>query len=224
MSDDQPTLVNAEPTLPQQIHIAMSGLIGAGKTTLAAKIAEKLNLPLYREKVEDNPCLAEFYENPVANAFTLQISLLAQRLGDQNQIAWNSKGAVQDRSLYEDLAFCKMLLKGGYMTQRQYDVYLELFNKVVWQLPKPDIIIHLVTPPEQCMQRIVQRNRGIESGITLEYLQNLNNVYEEFLDEIHTKLFVVTLEWSEFKDVDQVIKAVTAEYTKTTRMHHITLQ
>jgi deoxyadenosine/deoxycytidine kinase len=124
MSDD-------EPTLPQQIHIAMSGLIGAGKTTLAAKIAEKLNLPLYREKVEDNPCLAEFYENPVANAFTLQISLLAQRLGDQNQIAWNSKGAVQDRSLYEDLAFCKMLLKGGYMTQRQYDVYLELFNKVV---------------------------------------------------------------------------------------------
>jgi deoxyadenosine/deoxycytidine kinase len=216
-------MLGDDSTLPEQIHIAMSGLIGAGKTTLAAKIAEKLNLPLYREKVEDNPCLAEFYENPVANAFTLQISLLAQRLGDQNQIAWNTKGAVQDRSLYEDLAFCKMLLKGGYMTQRQYDVYLELFNKVVWQLPKPDIIIHLVTPPERCMERIVQRNRGIESGITLEYLQNLNNVYEEFLDEIHTKLFVVTLDWSEFKDVDQVIKAVTAEYTKTTRMHHITL-
>lgn len=203
------------------LHIAISGLIGAGKTTLGTKLAESLNLPLYCEKVSDNKCLEEFYKDQQRNAFLLQISLLAQRLRQQYVINWNIEGGVQDRSIYEDLIFCRMLLASGKLSQLEYDTYLQLWNDISSQLPRPDIIIHLNVTPEVSLERIRKRSRGMENGITLDYLTALDKAYSDFLRELSRNSFVIVVEWSEFIEHEIVIQKIKKVWETASTMHYI---
>jgi deoxyadenosine kinase len=206
------------------LYVSFSGLIGAGKTTLAAALAEELQLPLYCEKVSENKCLTEFYKNQKKNAFLLQISLLTQRLRQQYMINWNEKGAVQDRSIYEDLIFCKMLLNLGLLTDLEYNTYLELWNVVSSQLPRPDIIIHLDVTPAQSLERIRKRGREIESGITLSYLESLHLAYQDFLPEIGKKTVVIVIPWPDFIDREHIAAKVREVWESPNRLHYIVLE
>lgn len=206
------------------LHIAISGLIGAGKTTLSQKISTSLGLPLYCEKVTDNKCLEEFYKDPKRNAFLLQISLLAQRLRQQYVINWTTQGGIQDRSIYEDLIFCRMLLASGMLSQLEYETYFALWNDISSQLPRPDIIVHLKVKPETSLERIQQRGREMENGITLEYLQELSTAYDEFLHELSRNTFVIVLEWSEFIDHEIVIEKIKQVWETSPALHYINLK
>lgn len=206
------------------LHISMSGLIGAGKSTLAADLAHKLNLPLYQEKVSDNQCLEKFYTDQERYGFLLQISLLTQRLNDQHKLAWSESGGVQDRSIYEDIVFCRMLHESGKMSDLEFETYLKHWKTVSTQLPIPDIIVHLQVSPKECMWRIAERGRDMEGGITLDYLTRLNSEYERFLEEISKKIFVISIDWSVFKSTDKVIAAIKKVWENAGNLHHISVR
>jgi len=203
------------------LHISLSGLIGAGKSTLAKQLSEGLGLPLFEEKVAGNDCLEAFYKDEERNAFLLQISLLAQRLDVQHVLAWNKTGGVQDRSIYEDRVFCRVLHKRGKMTDLELKTYRSLWNTICRQLPQPDVILHLRVPPKECLNRIKERSRGIESGIDLDYLVDLNEAYDEYLEEISKKMFVITIDWSDYRGVDDVIATLKRVWENASRVHHV---
>ena len=156
------------------MFIGISGIIGAGKSTLAQNLAARLNYKLFNEPVDDNPYLEDFYSDMNRWGAMMQIHLLFRRFEQHQQIVWNSeKGAVQDRTIYEDTIFARMLHESGFIDRRDYNTYLGHFNLMKRFLVYPDILLYLRVNPETSLNRIAQRGRKAEEGITLEYMQKL---------------------------------------------------
>lgn len=204
------------------VFIGISGLIGAGKSTLATALAKKLSLPVYYEPVEDNIYLADFYKDMAKEAFPMQVYLLNKRFAQQQVIIWQGKGGVQDRTIYEDSIFAKMLADSGLMSQRDYDTYRDLFGHMSNFMKKPNIIVHLDVSPEESHRRITSRNRGCESGITLEYLQNLHAAYESFIQEINRMIPVIKVDYERFRTIDEMAEAIAEKYKNMMNIQHIT--
>ena len=180
-----------------KLHIGISGIIGAGKTTMAASVGEVLGSPIYYEPVIDNEYLADFYSNMERYAFNMQIYLLNKRFKQQQKLIWSDEGGVQDRTIYEDSIFARMLYESGMMDKRDYDTYTELFNNMSNFMKKPDIIVHLDITPEESLWRIKQRGRECEKNVTIEYLISLKNAYDLFLSEISSHIRVIRIDWND---------------------------
>jgi len=204
------------------VFIGISGLIGAGKTTLATALAKKLSLPVYYEPVTNNEYLADFYKDIKKYSFNMQVYLLNERFKQQQVIIWQGQGGVQDRTIYEDSIFAKMLCESGLMDQRDYRTYLSLFQHMSNFMKKPNIIVHLDVQPEESLRRIKLRNRGVESGISLEYLNNLYNAYEVFLQEISRIIPVIKVDYNRFRTVEEMAEAIVEQYNTMTNIRHVT--
>jgi len=212
--------------MEEKIYISLSGLIGAGKTTLAKRLAEKLKLPVYHESVQDQELLNKFYRKPKKYAFVLQYKLLNDRYEQQQQIIWSNKGAIQDRSIYEDGVFVKMLYKDGVLNKDQYDTYNKTFSLMSRNMTHATCIVHLDVTPEEALRRIRLRNREMEKGITLEYLTNLNESYKEFTNDISKTIPVIFIDWSEFyeDDIDFIANAILDTIQNITKIHRLDLK
>merc|ERR1712146_340258 len=103
----------------------------------------------------------------------MQIFLLNKRFRQQQQIVWQGSGGVQDRTIYEDSIFARMLRDSGHMDERDFKTYMELFQNMANFMKKPNIIVHLDLTPEESYRRIQLRKRECESGIPVEYLKAL---------------------------------------------------
>ena len=123
--------------------IGISGLIGAGKTTLAKALGKVLNLPVYYEPIIENEYLEDFYRDMKRYSFSFQIYLLNCRFRQHQQVLWNGTGGIQDRTLYEDSIFAKVLYEDGNMEEREYKTYLNLFKSMSNFMKKNTLIIHL---------------------------------------------------------------------------------
>lgn len=205
----------------QELFIGISGIIGAGKTTLAEALASKLGLPVHYEPVIDNVYLADFYVDMSKYAFALQVYLLNKRFKQQQQIVWGGKGGVQDRTIYEDSVFARMLRDSGHMEERDYATYCELFKNMSNFMKKPNIIVHLDVQPEEAMRRIRTRSRDCESGISLTYLENLHAAYEDFISEISRVIPVIKIDYDEFHSVDEMAQRIIVEYERIANIRHI---
>ena len=191
------------------MFIGIAGIIGAGKSTLAQSLADNLGYDAYNEPVDDNPYLDDFYADMGRWGAMMQIHLLFRRFEQHQQIVWNKgKGAVQDRTIYEDTIFARMLHEAGFIDKRDYETYLGHFNIMKRYLVYPDILIYLRVSPETSMQRIQERGRDAEGEITLEYMQKLHQGYESFITEMVHYTRTLTVDWNEYMETDEVVKMV----------------
>ncbi len=204
---------NADSPLAKAF-IGIAGIIGAGKTTLATALGEHLGLDVHYEPVIDNEYLDDFYRETRKYAFAMQIYLLNRRFQQHQEIIWRGRGGVQDRTIYEDAIFAKTLRDMDLMDERDYETYVNLFRNLSNFMCRPNFIIYLDVTPEKSMDRIRERARGCEVNVSLEYLAQLYEGYEEFLQEISKLIPVLRVQWNEFWDVQPLAEAITREYQK----------
>lgn len=163
--------------------IAVAGNIGAGKSTLVSLLSEHLNWKPFYEPVTDNPYLADFYKDMRAWSFHSQIFFLTRRLRIHRQLIEHTDSAIQDRSVYEDAeVFACNLYRQGWFDERDYNSYRELYQVLSEFLPPPDLVIYLRASVETLVNRIRRRGRDYERRISPDYLGQLNELYEEWID------------------------------------------
>lgn len=164
------------------MHIAIAGNIGAGKTTLATKLAQHYRWDIFYESVDDNPYLEDFYLDMPRWAFNLQIYFLNSRVDQVLKIAEHKKTVIQDRTIYEDAhIFAKNLSESGFLAQRDYKNYLKLFESIKGFIKAPDLLIYLKASVPTLVDRIQKRGRHYEQNMRLDYLRNLGNNYESWI-------------------------------------------
>lgn len=164
------------------LHIAVAGNIGAGKTTLAQRIATHFGWEVCFESVEDNPYLADFYEDMPRWAFHLQIYFLNSRFKQVLQVKKNEKPTIQDRTIYEDAyVFAYNLRESGLMSERDFQNYQDVFSAMTQFVTPPTLLIYLRADLPKLRHQIALRNRDFEKNIPDEYLLNLNKHYENWI-------------------------------------------
>jgi len=162
--------------------IVVAGNIGAGKTSLTERIGTRLGWETAFESVSDNPYLPDFYADMRSWSFHLQIFFLGHRAEQYLELARTSQSAILDRSIYEDAyIFARALHHLGNISERDYHAYLRVFNLLVSTLPPPNLLVYLKAPVSVLMDRIFQRGRNIESGITEDYLALLDSFYDDWM-------------------------------------------
>ena len=166
------------------MHIAIAGNIGAGKTTLSELLAKHYKwTPHYYEDVDENPYLNDFYNDMQRWSFNLQIYFLNTRVKQIIDIQKSKKVIIQDRTIYEDACiFAANLHAMGLMTTRDYSNYRDLFDLMISLVPPPDLLIYLRASVPTLVQQIQKRGREYESSIRIDYLQGLNERYEQWYE------------------------------------------
>lgn len=161
-------------------YIVIEGNIGAGKTTLATKLAQDFNAKLILERYKDNPFLPKFYADSARYAFPLEMSFLADRyqqmIDDIAQFDLFKDSVIADYDVNKSLVFARITL-----SSEEYALYRKLFQVMHKDLPKPDLYIYLHQNTERLMENIKKRGRNYEKAIAPEYLQKLNAGYFEFI-------------------------------------------
>lgn len=194
-------------------YIAIEGVIGAGKTTLAKKLSERLNAKLILENFEDNPFLEKFYKDPVSYAFHTQMYFLLSRykqLQDIKQIDLFHEYYIADYIFEKDKIFAYLNLQ---------DDELKLYEKIVTLIERtivvPDLIIYLQSTVERLMQNIKHRDREVEKEIKEEYIKDLNEGYNYFFFRFKaTKVMIVNSAEIDFVNNEQDFENLIAEIMK----------
>ncbi len=159
--------------------IAIAGNIGVGKSTLTELLARRLGWEPYFEAVDENPYLPDFYADMKRWAFHSQVFFLSRRLRHHYELLQRNSSVIQDRSVYEDAEiFARNLYLQGFISERDYKVYRDLYETIVHILPPPDLVVYLQASVPTLVERIRRRGRTFEQGISPEYLAQLNALYE----------------------------------------------
>jgi deoxyadenosine/deoxycytidine kinase len=162
--------------------VIVAGNIGAGKTSLAERLGERMGWRCAFESVSDNPYLADFYKDMREWSFHLQIFFLGHRAEQYLEMTKEPQSVIFDRTIYEDeYIFARALHHMGNVDERDYLSYRRVFDLITSQLPPPDLLIYLKAPVSVLLNRIHSRARSIETGITEEYLSLLESFYDDWL-------------------------------------------
>jgi deoxyadenosine/deoxycytidine kinase len=164
------------------MHLAVSGNIGSGKTTLTEKLAKHYGWKAEFEAVDNNPYLPDFYEDMKRWSFHLQVYFLNSRFNQLKTIQASSESTIQDRTIYEDAyIFAANLYKSNLLTERDYANYKSLFDSMISHVKAPDLLIYLKADIPKLVGQIEKRGRSYETAMRIDYLKNLNSHYEEWI-------------------------------------------
>ncbi len=192
------------------MHIAIAGNIGAGKTTLAYLLAQYFGYEALYEDNEQNPYLMDFYSDMQRWSFHLQIHFLHSRLGQIKQIRREQRSVIQDRTIYEDAQiFAPNLHALGLMTDKDFENYRAMFDTIADLIQPPDLMIYLSSSIGNLVEQIQQRNRKYEDSIRVDYLNRLNERYNEWFDSYNygKKIIISVDEWN-FRDKPEHLSAI----------------
>jgi deoxyadenosine/deoxycytidine kinase len=198
----------------QLSYIAIEGVIGAGKTSVAAKLSERLNAKLILENFEDNPFLEKFYNSPEDYAFRTQMFFLLERytqLQELHQKDLFQNYIVSDYIFEKDKIFAYLNLS---------DDELKIYEQVVQGLDKnvvtPDLVIYLQSSVERLMANITKRQREIEKEISESYIDNLNDAYNYFFSRYKaSKVMIVNSDEADFINNPDDFENLVTEIFKT---------
>lgn len=173
----------AKPATGCEVYVAVEGVIGAGKTSLARAIGKRLGWRVLEEPVDGNKLLPLFYEDPKKWAFPFQIKMLHSRYASQNEAAYSRQMCVLDRSLPGDRVFAWLHRLYGNMHAVEWEVYEECY-RVMSAIRPPALLLYLRVSPEVAEARMKKRARTVESGVPLAYLRDLATHYDELINTI----------------------------------------
>ena len=164
------------------MHIAIAGNIGSGKSTLTQLLAKHYGWEARFESVEHNPYLEDYYRDIHRWSFNLEVYFLKERFRDLIAISKADHTIIQDRTIFEGVhVFMANNHEMGNLSDRDYATYMELFEQMMHLVQIPDLMIYLQASVPHLVDNIQKRGRSYEQTIQLEYLQNLNSRYDDFI-------------------------------------------
>lgn len=199
------------------MHIAIAGNIGSGKTTLTELLAKQFKWNSMFEQDDDNPYLANFYDDMRRWSFNLQIYFLNKRFRNLIEHRKLYNKLIQDRTLYEDAyIFAPNLHAMGLMATKDYETYISLFELLNSFIEAPDLLIYLKASVPSLIRNIQKRGREYESSIRLDYIASLNERYDKWIENYkESKLLVIDIDNLDFSsnkaDLGVVIEKINAE-------------
>lgn len=194
----------------QKWFIAVAGNIGVGKSSLTQLLGERLGWKPFYEAVDENPYLEDFYTDMGRWSFHSQVYFLSRRLQHHRKLLDHPGHVIQDRSIYEDAEiFAKNLALQGKLSERDYQCYRDLYDGIRVFLPPPHLLIYLQAPVGVLAERIAMRGRDYERQISIEYLAELNRLYDEWVESWTTcPIFIIPAATLDFvhrpEDLEQV--------------------
>ena len=199
------------------MHIAVTGNIGAGKTTLTTMLAKHYGWSAQYEDVDHNPYLDDFYQDMSKWSFALQMYFLGSRFRQVKEIRESGKNIIQDRTIYEDAhIFAENLNEMNLLSDRDYSNYTALFNLMKSFVSAPDLLIYLKADISTLTKQIAKRGREYEAGISIDYLMRLNKKYEAWINSYKEgKLLIIDVNDLDFvereEDVGYILERIDAE-------------
>ena len=183
------------------MHIAVAGNIGSGKTTLTTMLAKHYGWEARFEPVDYNPYLEDYYKDIPRWSFNLEIYFLKQRFRDLLEIAQSEKTIIQDRTIYEGVyVFTANNKAMGNLSDRDFDTYMELFEQMMTIVKYPDLMIYLKAEVPHLVQNIQKRGRDYEQTMPIDYLENLNTRYNEFIyDKYESPKLIIDVDNMDFQ-------------------------
>ena len=198
------------------MHIAIAGNIGSGKTILTTMLAKHYGWEAKFEAVDYNPYLDDYYKDIPRWSFCLEVYFLKQRFRDLLEISQETKTIIQDRSIYEGVyVFTANNKEMGNLSNRDFETYMELFELMTQVVKYPDLMIYLKSTVPHLVKNIQKRGRDYEQTMPLEYLDNLNKRYDQFIFEKYKgKVLVIDVDDIDFehnaKDFASIIDKIDA--------------
>ncbi len=192
------------------MHIAIAGNIGSGKTTLTKLLAARYGWTPRFEPVDNNPYLEDFYHDMNRWSFNLQVYFLNKRFKEVVEISKSTDTIIQDRTIYEDACiFAPNLHDQGYMSDRDFKNYTDLFNLMMSLVKKPQLMINIRSSIPTLVKHIEKRGRDFEKSIRIDYLTGLQKRYDDWLSTYDGELITIDGDKINFEDSKEDFRKIT---------------
>ncbi|MBQ3812581.1 MAG: deoxynucleoside kinase [Bacteroidales bacterium] len=192
------------------MHIGIAGNIGSGKTTLTTLLARHYGWTPKFESVTYNPYLADYYKDIKRWSFALEMYFLQQRLHDVLEISKSKEVIIQDRTLFEGVhIFVANNYAQGNLSERDYNTYMDTYNVMMEVVKQPDLMIYLRSGIEHLVSQIQKRGRDYEQSISIEYLDGLNQRYEQWIAGYTGRLIEIDADNLDFLNRPEDFAAIT---------------
>lgn len=192
------------------MHIAIAGNIGSGKTTLTKLLAARYGWTPRFEPVDNNPYLEDFYHDMNRWSFNLQVYFLNKRFKEVVEISKSTDTIIQGRTIYEDACiFAPNLHDQGYMSDRDFKNYTDLFNLMMSLVKKPQLMIYIRSSIPTLVKHIEKRGRDYEKSIRIDYLTGLQKRYDDWLSTYDGELITIDGDKINFEDSKEDFRKIT---------------
>lgn len=192
------------------MHIAIAGNIGSGKTTLTKLLAARYGWTPRFEPVDNNPYLEDFYHDMNRWSFNLQVYFLNKRFKEVVEISKSTDTIIQDKTIYEDACiFAPNLHDQGYMSDRDFKNYTDLFNLMMSLVKKPQLMIYIRSSIPTLVKHIEKRGRDYEKSIRIDYLTGLQKRYDDWLSTYDGELITIDGDKINFEDSKEDFRKIT---------------
>ncbi len=193
------------------MYIGIAGNIGCGKTTLTEMLAEHYQWEPRYEAVVDNPYMDDYYKDLQRWSFAMEVFFLKERFKDVLEFSNSENMIIQDRTLHEGVfVFTANNYSQGNMSDRDFETYMELYEIMMDKVKLPDLMIYLKASVPHLVENIQKRGRVCEQKIPIEYLQGLNDRYDDFIrNKYKGKVLVIDVDQLDYKRRPEDFKFIT---------------